>query len=101
MGSDPVRSAETDARPEEHSDNCTQAVRFLSSEAYMTDGLELRSKVVTPEHFQPEDDDRGAEDCPPEHHLRGRSLRVGMRARTPARPSPGRSRRGLGRLGGG
>jgi len=45
--------------------------QLLSSDAYMTDGLELRSTAVTPEHFQPKDDDRGAHDCRPEYCPQG------------------------------
>jgi hypothetical protein len=37
----------------------------------MTDGLELRSKAVSPKDFQSKDDERGAHDCRPEHCARG------------------------------
>ena len=77
--------------------------QVLSSGAYMTDGLELRSKAVTPDHFQPKNDERGAENGRPEHCPQGdkrliptcRDAVDQLLDETQARPSPGRSHRGL------
>jgi hypothetical protein len=37
----------------------------------MIDGFELRSKAMTPEHFQPKNDERGAENGRAEHCAEG------------------------------
>ena len=60
--------AETDARAEEHGDNCTEAA---GSQLRCIHGrsLTVRLEVMPPERFQPKNAERGADDCRLEHYL--------------------------------
>ena len=55
----------------------------LTSDAYMTDGLEPRSQAMPPKDFQPKNDETGAEDCRPEHCAQGHKRLI------PPRREPG------------
>ena len=50
----------------------------LTSDAYMTDGLEPRSQAMPPKGFQPKDDDGGAEDCRAEDYAQGHERLISM-----------------------
>jgi len=50
----------------------------LTSDAYMTDGLEPRSQAMPPKDFQPKNDDGGAEDCRAEDYAQGHERLISM-----------------------
>ena len=56
-----VMPANADASAEEDGSDGTQGARSQPY-AYTADGLEFRSKAVTPKKFEPADNARGAED---------------------------------------